>query len=125
VPGISTAIRQSSARIIYICNIVTQPGQTDGYAASDHVRAVERYLGPGTLDYAIVNSTVPRPEILATYQGQGSQLVRLDKGLDDLSATVVRADLLEPIEERRVLWEKQDMLRHDPAKLAGLIMDLH
>ena len=124
VPGISQAIRQSNARVAYICNIVTQPGQTDGFNASDHVRAVQRYLGEGVLDYVIVNDKVPPPEIMAAYEQEGSQVVGVDEGVASLGPNVVRADILEPISERRILWEKQDLLRHDPQKLADLVMDL-
>jgi len=117
-------VRLSNARTVYICNIVTQPGQTDGFRASDHVRAVERYLGPGVLDHVIVNSKVPPPQILAAYQAEGSGLVVDDLDPAAMSLNVIRSDVLERIEERRILWEKQDLLRHDPAKLADLIMEL-
>jgi len=124
VRGITRAIRGSDARVIYICNIVTQPGQTDGYTAADHVRAVQRYLGDGAPDYAIVNSTMPPKEVLERYQAAGAQLLRADDDLRSLGPQIIEADIVENVDQERVLWEKQDLLRHDPAKLAHIIMEL-
>jgi uncharacterized cofD-like protein len=124
VRGITRAIRHSNARVIYICNIVTQPGQTDGYTAADHVRAVQKYIGDGTLDYVLVNNTVPPEDILARYEEAGASLLLPDDDLRSLGPQIVEDDLCEDLSHERVLWEKQDLLRHDPAKLAHIIMEL-
>ena len=124
VRGIPEAIRESSAKVIYICNCAQQPGQTDGYNASDHVRAIIRYLGEGVLDYALVNNTKPPAHIVKRYEKKKSPLVKLDADLDTLGVKIVRADLVEKIDQSRVLWEKADLLRHDPDKLATQIMNI-
>jgi uncharacterized cofD-like protein len=124
VRGITRAIRGSDARVIYVCNIVTQPGQTDGYTAADHVRAVQRYLGEGAPDYAIVNNATPPKEVLQRYQAAGAQLLHADDDLRALGPQIIEADIVENVDQDRVLWEKQDLLRHDPAKLAHIIMEL-
>ncbi len=124
VRGITKAIRRSEARVIYICNIVTQPGQTDGYTAADHVRAIIRYLGDGALDYVLVNNHLPPPEVWKRYEEAGAQLLAADDDLRGLGPQVVEADLVEDITSERALWEKQDLLRHDPEKLARIVMDL-
>lgn len=118
VRGIPEAIRESEAKVIYVCNIATQPGQTDGYNASDHVKAIIRYLGEGVLDYVLVNKTTPPAQIVRKYEAKNSPLVKLDPGLDKLGVKVIRADLVEKIDRTRILWEKADLLRHDPDKLA-------
>jgi len=124
VRGITRAIRRSDARVIYVCNIVTQPGQTDGYRASDHVRAVQRYLGEGLPDYVVVNNRVPPENILERYRQTGAELVLPDDELRSMGLQVIEADLVEDLSGERVLWEKQDLLRHDPEKLAHVIMEL-
>lgn len=124
VHGIARAIRRSNARVIYICNIVTQPGQTDGYTAADHVRAVQKYLGDGALDYVLVNNKVPTDDILARYKEAGASLLLPDDDLRSLGPQIIENDLCEDLTQERVLWEKQDLLRHDPAKLARIIMEL-
>ena len=121
VSGIRNAIRNSKATKIYVCNIVTQPGQTDHYKVSDHIKAVTKYLGDGVLDYVIVNNNIPRKDILDKYQKEGAEVVLLDEGLYNLKVNVKKADLVEDLNQKRVLWEKQDLLRHDPDKLADSI----
>jgi len=121
VSGIRNAIRNSKATKIYVCNIVTQPGQTDHYKVSDHIKAVIKYLGDGVLDYVIVNNNIPRKDILDKYQKEGAEVVLLDEGFYNLKVNVKKADLVEDLNLKRVLWEKQDLLRHDPDKLADSI----
>jgi len=122
VTGIRNAIRNSKATKIYVCNIVTQPGQTDHYEVSDHIKAVTKYLGDGVLDYVIVNNNIPRKDILDKYQKEGAAVVLMDEGVYSLNVNVKKADLVEDLNRKRVLlWEKQDMLRHDPDKLADSI----
>jgi len=121
VAGIRNAIRNSKATKIYVCNIVTQPGQTDHYKVSDHINAVTKYLGDGVLDYVIVNNNIPRKDILDKYQKEGAEVVLTDEGVYNLNVNVKKADLVEDLNQKRVLWEKQDLLRHDPDKLADSI----
>ena len=124
VRGIARAIRASNARVVYICNIVTQPGQTDGFTAADHVRAVQKYLGDGVLDYVLVNNRLPPKEMLSKYEASGAQLALTTPDLRELGPQIIEDDLVEDLEQQRVLWEKQDLLRHDPEKLARIIMEL-
>lgn len=121
VTGIRNAIRNSKATKIYVCNIVTQPGQTDNYKVSDHIRAVTKYLGDGVLDYVIVNNNIPLKDVLDKYQKEGAEVVLMDEGVYNLNVNVKKADLVEDFTQKRVLWEKQDLLRHDPDKLADSI----
>jgi len=121
VPGIARAARSTRARRIYICNVMTQPGQTDGYAASHHVAAVIEHLG-GALDAVVVNRVKPPAALLARYAAEGAELVALDPALYELGPEVIEADLIETSDHRAVLWEKQDLLRHDPQKLASILI---
>ncbi len=121
VKGIREAIKDSGAIKIYVCNIVTQPGQTDSYTSSDHIKAINQHLGEGVVDYVLVNDNLPRKDILEKYEEEGAVVVRRDPATDTLSVKVVEADLVEDLDKARVLWEKQDLLRHDPDKLADAI----
>lgn len=121
VPGIRNAIRNSKATKIYICNIVTQPGQTDHHKVSDHINSITKYLGEGILDYVIVNNNIPRKDILERYQKEGAELVLMDEGVYNLNVNIKKADLVEDLNQKRILWEKQDLIRHDPDKLADSI----
>ena len=94
------------------------------YTSFSDREIVIRYLGEGVLDYVLVNNTKPPAKILKRYEERNSPLAKLDPGLDQLDVNVVRADLIERIDTTRLLWEKADLLRHDPDKLANEIMKL-
>ncbi len=121
VPGIARAIRRSPARKVYVCNVMTQPGQTDGYRASDHAAAIIRYLGAPP-DAIIVNTARPPDHTLARYRADGAELVEPDPDLHTLGPAIVEAQLVEPQPDRPVPWEKQDLLRHDPKRLASALI---
>ena len=121
VPGLARAIRRARARRVYVCNVMTQPGQTDGYTASDHVRAVLQYLD-GALDAVVVNKGRPADSVLARYASEGAELVRADPALYQLGPEIVEASLIEDGAQSRITWEKQDLLRHNPQKVAAILI---
>jgi len=121
VPGIREALVRTEASKAYVCNIVTQPGQTDGLVASGHLRAVLEALGEAGVDYALVNTQRPSDQIMERYRAEGAGFVEPDDGLDGLNVPIVKAHLAEDLDITRVLWEKQDLLRHHPDKLADAI----
>ncbi len=121
VPDVRDAIAASSATKVYLCNVMTQPGQTDGFKAEDHVRQVEKYLGPGVLDCVVVNKALPPDEVVKRYEDDGAHLITPTEALHQSGVLVREADLLEDVGNQRVLWDKKDWLRHDPDKLADAI----
>nr|WP_169703223.1 2-phospho-L-lactate transferase CofD family protein [Candidatus Kuenenia stuttgartiensis] len=125
VTGIRTAICNSNAVKIYVCNIVTQPGQTDKYKVSDHIQAINKYLVDGMVDYVIVNDKIPKKEILDRYKKEGAELAEFDNGVHGLNINIKKADLVEDFDKKRILWEKQDLLRHDPDKLADAVLRVY
>jgi uncharacterized cofD-like protein len=130
--GILPALRVSRALKVQVVNIMTQPGQTDGMSARDHIETLSQYLGTAP-DAAIVNRRRPPRRWLAAYAKEGSEPVRLDvEGLRE--TRVIQADLLEP-EGKDVLrlYERASaagaaagphFIRHDPEKLGRLLRSL-
>jgi len=125
VPGIRDAVAQTRALKIYVSNIVTQPGQTDGFSAADHLRTVVRYAGEGTIDYAVVNAHFPPEKILERYRKEGAEIVGPHDELRHCGPQIVEADMVEEFDSQRVLWEKQDLLRHHPDKLADVVCRIY
>ncbi|NQT84119.1 uridine diphosphate-N-acetylglucosamine-binding protein YvcK, partial [bacterium] len=121
ISGIAQAIRKSAAKKIYVCNIVTQPGQTDGFDAARHVATIEKYLGEGVLDYVIINNSQPPPAILRRYEEDGAGFVRPEGYFGPVKP--IYEDVMEDIEGKRILWEKQDLIRHNPDKLAKVLVE--
>ncbi|UCF10224.1 MAG: uridine diphosphate-N-acetylglucosamine-binding protein YvcK [Candidatus Bipolaricaulota bacterium] len=117
VPGISDAIEESAAEKLLIANLMTQPGETEGYALSDHIRALDEVISIRRFDGVLVNSERPDECLLSTYWEEGAEPVRDDLGPDhDAELEIVRADLLRvvPIEGRLTI-------KHDPRRLARAI----
>ena len=115
VPEIREAVLNSKAIKIYICNVMTQPGETDGYGAYEHVKAITEYAGAPFLDYVIVNSQEISEEqkVLYLAKEQVPVMPDIDK-IEKMGIKVIPASLIS----------KSDMVRHDPQKLAQAIMSL-
>lgn len=115
VEGIPAALAASPAIKAYVVNVMTQPGETDGYTASDHVRAVIDYCGKGVIDWVLVNTELPSGAALARYREEGSEPTSVDrKELAVIGPRVKEASLLS----------HNNMVRHDPDKLAQALLSL-
>jgi uncharacterized cofD-like protein len=116
IQEITEAISSSSALKVYVCNAMTQPGETDGYSASDHIRVLVAHSHPRVLDYCVVNSGEVPQSILKRYGQQGSRLVVNDrKKIEEMGYRVIEDDF-SIIEE--------NVIRHDAKKLAKIILGL-
>jgi uncharacterized cofD-like protein len=121
VDGIKEAIKKSKAKLIYILNLSTKPGETDAYKASDFLRSFLFYLdSPGRLEYILTNKHKLEPEILEHYKGEGQNMVEIDdKAVKELEGTV---KILKKNISRYL--KKEHLLRHDPVKLAKAILEI-
>lgn len=124
VPDLRKAILQSTATVCFVINMVTQPGETDGFSGLDHYAAIREHLGSDRIDAVLMNSARPDPCLLKKYEAENARLVQTDPALAELGVKVVESDLCEEFDEPRVLWEKQDLLRHHPDKLADAVCRL-
>jgi len=115
VKGISNTISKSKAKKIYICNIMTQSGETDHFTASQHLRELEKYLGSNCIDYIVVNAAEIDNELKGRYAQEGAYQVVVDKSeILKLGVKLISKEL----------WYNQDLARHDSDKLAQVIIDL-
>ncbi|GGJ05773.1 gluconeogenesis factor [Alicyclobacillus cellulosilyticus] len=78
VPGLADAIAASQAKKIYVCNVMTQPGETDHFTASQHVEVIYRHVGRRLFDYILVNAASLPEEALAKYRAQNAHPVFVD-----------------------------------------------
>jgi uncharacterized cofD-like protein len=116
VRGIQEALIHSKAKKVYICNVMTQPGETDGMSASDHVKAIAAHVPRRVFNYVMVNTASPSLEMLVKYRQAGSILVEADR--DRIKAMGYKAIPGNFINQT-------DVVRHDSAILAEAIMGLH
>lgn len=103
VDGVTDAIMDSRAKKLYVCNIMTQPGETDGYTVSDHLHAIESHSRQGIADCVLVNDMPIPPLLLEKYHLQNAAPVITDA--EKLGGTqLVCCNLL---------WTENDLIRHD------------
>ena len=115
VKEIREAVVKSEAVKIYVCNVMTQPGETDGYGAFEHVKALLDHVGEQFLDYVIVNDERISAEQLKQYFAEGAMPVTPDiEKIRRLGITVVPASLIS----------KKDLVRHEPKKLSRVLITL-
>lgn len=113
VQGVADALRQTQAVKIYICNVMTQPGETDGFSASQHVKAIYDHIGPGIIDYVVVNVQEVASNLKEVYARQGAYPVVADVAeLEALGVKTVRANLIS----------ETNLVRHDPLQLSRTII---
>jgi uncharacterized cofD-like protein len=115
VEGIADAIAASNAVKIFVCNVMTQPGETDHFSASDHVKAVVEHGGKRAFDYVLANKEVPSIRLLEKYHHGGAELVSPD-------VDVIREMGYKPITGNFI--SQTEVVRHDPQKLAQAILRL-
>lgn len=124
VKGVAEAMAASPAVKIFICNIMTQPGETTGFSAADHVRAIYRHCRVPVFDYAVLNTGAISPGLLRRYREQHAEPVKNDVArIKALGIRPVMADLVteaSPGENHR----KDGYIRHDSERLAKLVLNL-
>jgi len=116
VRGVADAVRASGAPCVYVCNVMTQPGETDGHTAADHLKAIHAHTGPGLFSHAIVNTQSPQSRtLLDRYAGQGSRPVAPTlRELGAMGLTTVGLALMS----------EEELLRHDPIRLAEAVFQV-
>lgn len=121
VEGISQAILQTKAKIIYILNLMTKAGQTTEYTASDHLIDLEKYL-KRKIDIILVNNGSISKKIIDTYRRHRETVVIDDLGEKD-GYQIIREDLVDnrEIEKNQVDIVYRSILRHDGGKLARVL----
>lgn len=113
VPEIQEAIRNSKAKKMYICNMITQPGETDNYAVSDHIKVIESYLGENTIDVVIANNAALPNNMALFAKSEGKEPVKIDA--EELEK--MNVDLIE----EKLFKVEEGYIRHNSLKTAYLM----
>ena len=115
--GIKEALEKNKGKVVYVCNAMQQPGETLGYTAYDHVKALCDVIGNGIIDEVIVDSRAIPQETLDRYKKyQGGRVIVDKEKIEDLGIRVVDRDILEV--------DSRGMVRHHPYKLAATLYSL-
>jgi uncharacterized cofD-like protein len=114
VDGVTRAVERSRAKRIYIANLMTQPGETQGYSVAAHVRAIYEHTRKGLFDWVVLNRTPISPRVLRRYRAEGAEPV--ESSLEELRRMGLRCisgDLLQ----------ESGVVRHDQGRLTRLLLE--
>lgn len=115
VGDIATAVRASNAVKVYVCNVATEPGETDGYSLADHVTSLTAHVGPSLFHYTLINNNTR----LGVQPGSGSRIVECDPAVQvELLETGVQAVMADVVDHN-------DPRHHDSETLAAALMELY
>lgn len=116
VKGVSKAIKESKAFKIYVSNLMTQPGQTDNYTLSQHIKAINEHVGKGIIEYCIYDTGEIVPEYVRKYNMEGSEIVQQDTSKVKVEGVYLIQRNLSHIEN--------GYIRHNPDAIAASIIQL-
>ncbi|MBQ8886089.1 MAG: YvcK family protein [Candidatus Gastranaerophilales bacterium] len=119
IKEIAKAVNDAKAKKIYVCNIMTQPGETDGFSVSDHIKTLYQHAKYNKIiDAVLVNNELPE-SLLAPYKDAGSEPVIVDtEEINKLGIEIVQKNL---IEDKRFEDGHSSFVRHSPSRLARII----
>jgi uncharacterized cofD-like protein len=115
VPGVAEALENSPAHKVYICNVMTQRGESDAFSASEHVSAVMANVDRKIFDSVMINTAQPSQAATEKYRGAGQVLVEAD-------VERIRSMGYQPLPGDYM--SETDLVRHDPMKLAARLIRL-
>lgn len=116
VDGVVDAIRKSDAPKIYVCNIMTQMGETDEYTVYDHVRAIEKHSYEGIIDFVIANNEQIPSSLIENYAEENAHMIEIDAEKFTGKTRLVQGNLL---------LVEDEYIRHNFSRLARAIMILY
>ncbi len=117
VKGVAKAIKESKAFKIYVSNLMTEPGQTDSYSLSDHIKAIHEHTGKGVIEYCIYDTGELIPEYIRKYNMQGQDLVEID-------SSKAKAEGVNLMQRDISHIAGGEYIRHNPDAIAASIIQL-
>jgi uncharacterized cofD-like protein len=128
VSGIGRALMNSKALKMYVCNLVTKPGQTDEFTPNDFADEIERFAGEPFLDAVLYNTEMPEGELLKKYEASSERVVAYDRAVEShyklVGRRLLSSDMLE-VNHADPLAAHRTYIRHDSKAVARSIMDIY
>ena len=124
VSGVQETLQYVKAKKVFVVNLMTKVGQTEGFKVSDFINEIEKYLGEGSLNYVVVNSKKPSDDLINRYKEVDKVLpVEDDVGGTYRRARIIRANILSDYAYDKSSSDdlKRSLIRHDPDKLAKVL----
>ncbi|PXW89503.1 putative cofD-like protein [Pseudogracilibacillus auburnensis] len=116
IADVVKALNDTKAKVVYVCNVMTQDGETNNYHASDHVQAIYNHIGPNTIDSIIVhNQPIPEATLQLYARQHSAPVIYQKENLLQLGLQVMEEDIID---------HSQTVIRHNTNKIAKLLYDL-
>lgn len=116
VSDVCESLKKSNAIKVYVCNVMTQPGETEGYSVCDHINAIEKHSFNNIIDYCIVNNADIPEDLKVIYTIDGAETVLIDyEEIKKANVQLIEDDFVSV---------RNNLVRHDHKKLAEAIIDL-
>ncbi|MDC3412270.1 YvcK family protein [Aquibacillus sp. 3ASR75-11] len=116
VPQIEDALRNTKAKVVYVCNVMTQEGETSGYTVADHVQAIYDHIGYGCIHSILVHNKPIIGEVREVYAEENAEPVIYDiDRLSKMGLEIIEGDIID---------DQKKTLRHDTKKVAQLLYSL-
>ncbi len=132
VDGVKDALDETNAKLVQVVNLVTKPGQTDGWSVTDYVKEIERFTGKNSIDFVLYNTSKPSKEMMKQYSRDGEFPVSSEKIIKPNAINkckMIGLDLLSFYDEPSVPNDKlaveRTLIRHDGDKVARQIMKIY
>ena len=129
IDGIGDALKKTSALKVYVSNLVSKHGQTDGFTVGNHAAEIERFAGSEFLDYVIYNDEEPTADIATAYESEGGYVTKVDSEyLAKAHFKVVGGKLLGKMANAPTtngISVHRTLIRHDTRQVAKLLMELY
>jgi uncharacterized cofD-like protein len=114
--GVADALKASRALRVYVCNIMTQEGETEGYSCFDHVEEIHNHAGGRVIDVCLVNTSPVPEDVLKRYAGENAGIAEIDRSL------FIKAGI--ELRERPLVMLKNGQVRHHPLRVAQSLVEL-
>ncbi|MFC2947232.1 gluconeogenesis factor YvcK family protein [Virgibacillus sediminis] len=116
MPEIDQAISSSKGKVVYVCNVMTQEGETTGYTASEHVEAITSHIGQGTVDAIVVHNEPIRKKVRAVYAEENAEPVLYDTDrLRQIGLQIIEGDIID---------HSKSTIRHHTEKVSKLLYSI-
>lgn len=131
VDGVAQALKSSSAKLVYVCNLMTKPGQTDGFSVADYGAEIERFVGKDRLDYILYNNKRPDKELINKYSEEHEYLVEWSedelrrKQYEALGGAFISETIHRQRSENSKMSTVNTFIRHDGEAIAKRLMRIY
>lgn len=129
IDGIAEALKKTNAMCVYVSNLVTKHGQTEGFTVSDHAKEIERFVGAPFLDFVLYNEQKPVKKIARRYEEEKAYFVKIDKkALKKAKYKAISGNFLGSMtlkDKNDVLLPGRSLIRHDASAVANALISLY